>query len=306
MSRLASNVVVILLIVAGRTTLARDIYVDNLAGDDLNSGHAPRSIGGRTGPCRTIAKALRLAKPGDHIVLAKTAEPYRESITLGGARLSGYPDFPLTIEGRGAILDGSAPVPPRAWEHFRGDVFRFRPPRLRFAQLFLDGLPAERVMPEPNTQRLPPLKPLQWTFLDNYIYFRVEETKLPDQYALSYARHSVGITLYNVQNVVVSDLTVQGYQLDGINAHDGVFGADLMGVTARGCGRSGISVGGASRVQIISSLVGNNGAAQVRTEGHCELRIFNSNLLENTAPPIVRKGGRIWIDKKPYVEPASK
>ena len=59
----------------------------------------------------------------------------------------------------------------------------------------------------------------------------------------------MGITLYEVRNVVIRDLIVQGFQLDGINAHDGVFDALLKKVTCRGNARSGICVGGASRVR---------------------------------------------------------
>ena len=39
-----------------------------------------------SGPLRTLAKALRLAGPGDHIHLANTGLPYRESVSLVGNR----------------------------------------------------------------------------------------------------------------------------------------------------------------------------------------------------------------------------
>ena len=32
----------------------------------------------------------------------------------------------------------------------------------------------------------------------------------------------VGVTLYEVRHVIVRDLVIQGFQLDGVNAHDGV------------------------------------------------------------------------------------
>ena len=96
--------------------------------------------------------------------------------------------------------------------------------------------------------------------------------------------------------LVILDLTVQGYQLDGINAHDNVFDAALVGLLSRGNGRSGISIGGASRVLIRSCLVGNNGYAQVRTEGLSATRIIESDLIENTAPKVVQEGGRVTIE----------
>jgi hypothetical protein len=62
----------------------------------------------------------------------------------------------------------------------------------------------------------------------------------------------------------------------------------LVGITARGNGRSGISLGGSSRADLEACLVGNNGLAQVRTEGWSHTRLINCTLLENTAPAVVR------------------
>jgi hypothetical protein len=92
-------------------------------------------------------------------------------------------------------------------------------------------------------------------------------------------------------------LIVQGFQLDGINAHDGVFGATLLRVTCRGNARSGISVGGACQVRIEASLIGNNGTAQLRTEGKSHTHMVACDLLDNTAPPIVREGGEVIVDE---------
>src|SRR5262245_44790157 len=96
------------------TAQARDIFVDNVAGDDLNQGISPRIGGPSGGPCRTIAKALRMAEKSDRIVLTKNAEPYRESITLQGGKHSGLTTIPFIIEGNGAVLDGRMPIPAEA------------------------------------------------------------------------------------------------------------------------------------------------------------------------------------------------
>ncbi len=111
---------------------ARDIYVNNVEGDDRSTGDMQNNSTVKMGPVRTIAKALRLARPGDHVVLASTGQPYRESVSLSGMRLSGAgDDLPVVITGNGAVLDGSVPVPDDAWEHYLGDIFRFRPSRAR-------------------------------------------------------------------------------------------------------------------------------------------------------------------------------
>ena len=79
---------------AASSVLARDIYVNNIIGDDRSGGSAAEARGAAGGPCRSIAKALRIAQPSDWIIVANTGQPYREGITLQGARHSGGPDAP--------------------------------------------------------------------------------------------------------------------------------------------------------------------------------------------------------------------
>ena len=90
---------------------ARDLFVNNVDGDDLRDGSSPTVTGTRGGPCRTIMRALQLARNGDHVILAQAGQPYRESITLQAEPHSGNPGRPFMIMGNGAILDGSVPVP---------------------------------------------------------------------------------------------------------------------------------------------------------------------------------------------------
>jgi hypothetical protein len=272
---------------------ARDIFVDNVAGDDLFEGDSPRPIGG-SGPCRTISRALRAAEKGDRVIIANTGQPYFECVTLTGGRNSGYPGRPFVMEGNGAMLSGTAPLPDTAWEPFSERVFRFAPERKAWQQLYYDGRPLLR-RPAEDGGPLPDLQPLEWCLYQGAIYFRPEDGRLPSDYRLEYAFHPVGLTLYEVRHVVVTGLVIQGYQLDGVNAHDNAFEVTLAGLTCRGNGRSGISVGGASRVMIDSCLVGNNGEAQVRTEGYSKTRIVNSDLIDNTAAPLVKEGGEVEV-----------
>ena len=194
----------------------RHVYVDNMTGDDHFAGRQPQRTPDENWPVRTIAQAVRLADSGDTIVLAKTAQPYQESFTLVGSRSSGLNGRPFTLRGDGAILDGSAPVPVAAWESDGGAVFRFRPPRMGPGQLFLDGRPAVRVPVSESAHRLPELKARQWCLLGGQFFFRVDPTKLPRDYKLSYARQQTGITLFHVEDVRIVDLTVQGFQVDGV------------------------------------------------------------------------------------------
>jgi len=265
---------------------AKNLFVNNVTGDDKRDGSTAMTSGRQGGPYRTIRRALLGARNGDRIALADTGEPYRESVTLQASRHSGVVGHPFELVGNGAVLDGSQPVPKDAWEFASGEVFRFQPPRMRYQVLYLDGKPAKRKRVDAGEPR-PELQPLEWCLHDRYVYFRIEKDKLPRQYDLSYTALPVGITIYEARHVIVRGLVIQGFQLDGVNAHDGVFYGRLEGLTCRGNGRSGISIGGASRVKIIDCLIGDNGVAQLRTEGYSHTVIVNCDLLDNTAPALV-------------------
>lgn len=275
---------------------ARDIHVHNQLGDDGATGHHAGVMADRTGPVRSLAKALRLASIGDRVILANTGQPYRESVSLVGSSHSGSPGQPFQIEGNGAVLDGSAPVPSAAWELHRGPVFRFRPVGKQYQQLFLDDRPLPRVVSQQLAEGPPKLEPREWCLHRGMIYFCVEKDRMPQDYRLRYAGLSVGLTLFHVQWVRITNLTVQGFQLDGINAFNSARAADLTRVTCRGNGRSGVAVGGACRVDLTGCVVGNNGVAQLLTLPLSETSIHQCELLSNTAPAWVDQGGRVFVD----------
>ena len=122
----------------------RDIYVNNVAGDDGNDGSAPDAVGDGVGPYRTISRALRITHKGDRLILVNTGTVYRESITLQGARQSGLRQTPFELVGNGVVLDGTVRVPSDAWSHYEGQVFRYRPPKTSFQMLYLGDRPAQR------------------------------------------------------------------------------------------------------------------------------------------------------------------
>lgn len=276
--------------------VGRDIFVDNVAGDDRFSGETARDPGGMAGPVRTLAKALRLAGRSDVIVLAKTNVPYRESVSLTGSRNSGTSQEPFTLCGNGAILDGSTPAPAEKWESYEGAVFRLRGQPMGYPQLFLDGRPAVRVFAAQSAKTPPKLQPRQWCSVGGRIYFCVERTKLPGNYKLSYAHTPVGITLFHVEQVKITDLTVQGFQVDGISLYNSARTVTLSNVTCRGNGRSGVAVGGASLATIDNSLLGNNGQAQLLALPYSEVHVNKTHLLSNSAPGLLDQGGRVFID----------
>lgn len=275
---------------------ARDIFVSNLKGDDRAAGHQATASQDLRGPTHSIGRALRLASQGDRIVIENTGEPYRESISLVGSANSGYSFQRFVIKGNGAVLDGSAAVPPDAWENDRGPVFRFAPPHLGHQQLFLDGRPLPRVVADTWADRPPALKPLEWCLYDGHIYFCVEPQKLPEDYPLFYAHHRTGITLFHVALATIADLTVQGFQLDGVHAHNSAQDVAFERCTFRGNGRGGVAVGGASRIDLTDCLIGNNGDAQLLSLPWSETHLRNTQLLGNTAAGWVDRGGQVVLD----------
>lgn len=253
---------------------ARDIFVDNLSGDDRYDGGTPDNGTLGTGPTRTIAKALRIARPSDRIILAKNDTPYRECISLVGANHSGTPGKEFTIIGNGAIIDGSRPIDTDAWSHESKYIFSYEPQDSTHPMLYADGAPLKYVQPGPG-KSLPALKPLEWTFLADKVYLRTESPKLPSDYNLSEPGHAVGVTLYKAVHVIIDDVVVQNFRLDGIAAADVAQSVSLVGVVARGNGRSGIHVAGASQVDIYASLLFANGGNQIRVDGFSTTRIIN-------------------------------
>ena len=286
----------VLLLGPSSAGFAKDIFVNNQAGDDLLDGSSDTVQSESIGPTKTIAKALRIANKGDRILLANTGVPYRESITMQGGRHSGTEDRPFTLFGNGAVLDGSIPIPEGAWEHYGASVFRFRPRRLHYQQLFLDGKPLVHRRSSSADIALPELEPLQWTLFHGHLYFRVEEDHLPESYNLTHAGEPTGLTIYQVRHANVLDLTVQGFSVDGVNVHDAFGPSRLVGVTCRGNGRSGVAVVGASRVQIEACLLGANGDSQLLVDGLTETYVINSDLVKDDTPAYRRKSGKLYLD----------
>jgi hypothetical protein len=293
------QIVWLLVLSVASSASARDIFVNNLAGDDGFLGTLPATrAGDNDGPVATINRALELVQPGDRIIVAKTSQPYKEMLSLSSAKHCGSPAQPFVIEGGGATLDGSQPIPHEAWEPYRGPIFRFRPAQMSYQQLFIDGLPAVRRRITSVTGTLPKLEPRQWCLHQGFIYFRVEDDKMPVDYRLSHTSLPVGITLYHVHHVIIADLVVQGFQLDGVNAFDGTRECYLGGMNCRGNGRSGLAVAGCSQLDVRDSIVGDNGTSQVYTEALSVTNIHGTQLLANTAPAVVREGGQVFVDGK--------
>jgi len=291
-------IVVLLLaaLVSNQGVVADDLVVDNINGSDLQNDRGRVPIPASYGPYRTIARALAAAGPGDRIVLTNTGQPYRECVSLNGPNHSGVPNEPFMIIGNGAVLDGSEPALPDGWQATREGAVLWEylrtPPG--FGLLMLPDGKLQQVTPDSTGPvGLAMLKPLHWTRQNGRFYLRTEPGRSPRDYPLRVTVQTTGITLYDVEHVIVQDLIVRGYRLDGINAHDRASEVQIRNVTAAENGRSGISVGGASRVVLNTVQSLGNGAAQIRTEGRCIVKLRRVTADTATAPALHRDGGEV-------------
>ncbi len=301
----------LLLGLTGSFVSAETFYVNNTGGSDLNNGLSESNQGHRVGPTRSISGALSLTQRGDRIVVANTGVDYVECITVQGRRNSGYSAMPFVIEGNGATLKGIAPIPAHRWEVVKGDIYRYEPPRGGYQSIFINGELASQMPRCDGSSVTTNLKPNQWCRSNGGIHFATEKGKQPSAYALSYAKHPVGITLYNVEHVVIRDLNVRGFKLDGINAHGNARDCVLAKITSTGNGRSGISVGGASTVRILESELQDNGEVQLRADGWSKTRVVDTTLVANHGPEWTRttnafgNGARLFVDDELQSDVAS-
>ncbi|MGV3484731.1 MAG: right-handed parallel beta-helix repeat-containing protein [Planctomycetaceae bacterium] len=268
---------------------AVELEVDNRQGSDLQSaatGLATRS------PYRTIQRAIEHASLGDVIRVRNTGEPYHESISIHSNHRLGAPGFPLVIEGGGATLDGTQPLGVLDWAAMGRDLFELQLRSPGYATILAAD---DQPLPEylGHVKDLSSLEPLQYARSNGSIFFRVRRGDVPQIYGLRLGVQQTGLTLYDVSHIVIRDLNVVGYRLDGINCHGLVTDVRFENVVAEKNGRSGISVGGASQVLMERSRLQNNGESQARVEGHSLLELNQVQIEAGKAKAIEQDGGRV-------------
>lgn len=231
-----------------------DLHVDPARGDDARDGVAQ--------PVRTIARAIKLAQPGDTIHLRPAI--YRESAGFYGKR--GEPGRPITLDGHGAILEGSDPLDPAAWTEispglFRGDKVL---PRIDDAILgrwffLFDGRMNRmgRTSKGPSAPLKKPdeLQPGEWTFVKDDAptdpktrsYGGAFFIRLAPGQALADAKirapvRSAGVQLSGPNaHLVIRNLIATHVYNDGFNIHGDARDLIFENIAAIECGDDGFS-----------------------------------------------------------------
>lgn len=246
---------------ASQISLARDIYVHPQYGDDKADGLAAMANGDH-GPCKTIARGLKLAGPGDTVHLVPLI--FKESAVFYNRE--GEPEKPIVLDGHGAILEGSEPLQIADWQEaspglFRNDNFlkRLDDAILQRWYFLFDG--RMNHMGRTSKGKSAPLKkpeelePGEWTFVRDPT--KIEEgstrvfgsfyVKLAPGKSLADARIAAPMRSAGVQmsgrnsHLVIRNLTATHVYNDGFNIHGYSRDCLFQNIRAIECGDDGIS-----------------------------------------------------------------
>jgi len=221
---------------------AADLQVDPVRGDDAADG--------RSAPVRTLARAIRLAAPGDTIHL-QPGVVYSDSAVF--ANKHGEPGRPITLDGHGAILDGSEPVRAAEWEALGGGLFRKSDlvPSLNDAMLgrwfFLwDGrmntMGRTSKGPKAAFKKPTELQPGEWTHADGAFYLRLAEGADLDAANIRYpARANAVSQAGKGSHLVIRNVTGRHVYNDGFNVHGSQRALVFENIAAIECGDDGFS-----------------------------------------------------------------
>ncbi len=256
------GVVPVLLLIAGSIS-ASEIYVNNLTGRDADDGLIPNARQGNSGPVQSLARAGRLAGFGDTIILANTGTPYYGSLSLVGERHSGTRLRPFAIIGNGATVSGLRSVPREGWRKQTGKLWKLTSTRKGFYQILRDGQRLPEYIPENGVNPLEALVPGQWASWRGSIYFHQDGIDTPETQDFAFTADQTGISLHQVSNVLIVDVTLQHFRFDGIHAQGLCDGVELQNVNSVENGRAGIASSGASTIDIFGGRVERNGRHQI-------------------------------------------
>lgn len=118
------------------------------------------------------------------------------------------------------------------------------------------------------------------------VYYRARKNEDPPNMPFSIAQDTTGVSLYGVEYVIVQDLILQHFRLDGLNAHDLCKHVIVRKVVSRANARAGMTVTGSSSVTIVECTVQANQEASVRIDKFANAAVSDSNL---DAEPTVNK-----------------
>jgi len=209
---------------------ATDVFVNNQTGSDANDALAADRA------AATLDKAMKIAQPGDRLIIANTGKPYFESLFLRGDLGKDGQNF--VIEGNGAVISGLGKL----------DMSKFE---LKDNQYYYElGKKASNLNPKlylgtqqlPETKDLKNVKPGEFAWTGSGFLFVPADGKSIKDYELNASLRDSGVVCNNAKNVTVRNLVAEHNQNDGFNFHGSCYNLIAENIVGRYNGDDGFSV----------------------------------------------------------------
>lgn len=265
--KLSSFPMMLFLLLLSGTLAARNIYVNNLNGNDTNDGVSENTA------LQTIARAQTLLTAGDTIHLCNTGTVYRE--VFGFSKLVGKPDAYVTVDGHGATVSGSDKIIDAEWRMIAPglykndtiyDKFKFNKEIIwRFFFVF-DGR-MNRMGTCMKGKSIPlkapqDLQDREWTFVtaEKAFYIKIDPAKKLADYNIEIPVRSNGVSIHNTTDyLIVKNLTVTHVYNDGYGLSGDGKNILLENIQSIDCGDDGISAHANSGAKIKGFYSSGNG-----------------------------------------------
>ena len=219
------------------------LHVDPDSGDD--------SASGRDKPLRSIARAIKLAEPGDTIHLAPVT--YFQSADFFNKH--GTREKPIVLDGHGAVLDGSEPVRASEWEALGQGLFRKAHLLPRFDKAMLgrwyflwngrmNHMGRTSKGPSAALKKVEELAPGEWTYVDgeDAFYLRLSEGEGLDAAHIRFPARANGVSQGGSgSHLTIRNMTSTHVYNDGFNVHGAQRALKFENIRAVDCGDDGFS-----------------------------------------------------------------
>ena len=202
---------------------AREIYVNNVTGTDMNRGATKETT------VQSIAKAVSLAVPGDNLRLVKTDKDYLQSIPFSNR--SGTAQAPITVYGNNVVLNGSDKLVPSDWKMespglYKNDTLytkhRFNKDIIARYFFVIDGQlnSMNRCMKGKSAalKKKENLKNNEWTFVtsEKAFYLKIDPAKKLVECDIRVPIRMNGVSLHHTADyIIIRDITAKNFVNDG-------------------------------------------------------------------------------------------
>lgn len=243
-----------------RQPAGRDLYVDPDKGNDSADGLLAIAKE-KSGPVKTIARAIRLAQAGDTVHLAPMKTPYHESAIFYDR--SGEPGKPITLDGHGNTITGCEPLNLADWQMTSAGLYR-NDHLLRVDDAVLmrwffrfDGkmnhMSRSSKGPSEPLKKVAELKPGEWTFVkeEQAFYIKIDPGKKLGDYRIEAPVRGSGVVVAgNCNHLVIRNITATHVYNDGYNIHGVCRDVKFENIQAIECGDDGFSAHDDCQVEV--------------------------------------------------------